>query len=523
MYHKILKYSTILCIGLVLSGCQQITENMKNSPDSLSPEKVAQIYNQEQLGLAINEHLESLEQVSASIKSTFTYGDKELIKTQNNFEAYKDLNLDRLEISTQVSNDDQTLKENFVLDKEGYHSQVNGLPFQTKESATRQPFIYINFLNYLTQATDPWNIEEIDENTMNVTVDLTDPELTKKVGDFLDIPIIVSPDVQYTFSLNYQVDKKLGVIKSGVIDGTIHDLNQDFKIRYELTNTAVNDKATALNIDLNEEAINEEDDFIKQFKAMNPTNLITNYEMRAVRTKDNEELQSTYFTQNTLQTTPYFILESDIIDEKLSDFKATFNGKRYALDGDKVVEEDAVMFNPYHHYVEQFIKSYDKLELMEEETDAEGESEEGTEAEAEAETEATAETEAETGAETDAGNAAETDAEKDTESTEKDSNAASNERLNYRQAFETSLDDLKAVSGSTNIDQFNSGEGNFYGIEYFVDKKTHRLVSVVVWNGTEGDEMIDTTSGYFFDNINSFNPNLLGNQVNEKIWQQMNK
>ncbi|MBG9988643.1 hypothetical protein HZY88_06610 [Aerococcaceae bacterium DSM 111176] len=464
MFKKTPQLLTLIIISLLLVGCQQIMDDTQNPSNSLSSEEASQIYNQDKMILAMNNHLESLDQSQSTIQTTFTFEDLEMVKSQENFESYQDLSLSGYEIQTTVSDDGEILNEQFVWDDAGYHTQFHNEPFITTDQTNRQPYVYLNFLQFLVASDDTWIVEDIDENTAKVTKEFADPEMARELGLFIDLPVIVSPNAEYEIAIEYLMDKELGVINSGTVNGTVKDLGKFFQVTHELVETQFNENAESLNIDFEEEADNNNDDFVTQFNSANPIDLITNYDMQLIRTENGETIEEQFISANTLRQSPYMELIAPLVEEGIGSFGTVYENTYYYVDNDDVQSTDRNLFNAYSHFVQRIIEQHDQLAPVE----------------------------------------------------SGDSNI-----LYYREIFGDDFSALTEAVGDAHIDQFSNEENNLYGIDYIIDNNSKRLLNAVIWNGSDQSEVIDTTTGYYFGDLNLHTPSLLGGQIDQSIWDEM--
>lgn len=464
MFKKTTQLLILIITSILLVGCQQMMDNAQNSSNSLSLEEVSQIYNQEQMMLSLNNHLETLDQSRSTIQTTFTYEDLEMIKSQENFESYQDLSLSGYEIQTTVSEGDKTLNEAFVWDEAGYHTQFHNDPFITTDQTNRQPYVYLNFLQFLVANEDTWNTEDVDENTARVTKIFTAPEIARELGLFIDLPVIISPNTEYEIEINYLMDKESGVINSGTVSGTVKDLGKEFRVTHELVETQFNENAESLNINLEEEATVNNDDFVTQFGSNNPTELITNYDLQLIRTNNGETIEEQFLSVNTLRESPYMELIAPLVEEGIGSFGTVYENTYYYVDNDDVQSTDRNLFNAYSHFVQRIIEQHDQLAPVE----------------------------------------------------SGDSNI-----LYYREIFGDDFSALTEAVGDAHIDQFSNEENNLYGIDYIIDNNSKRLLNAVIWNGSDQSEVIDTTTGYYFGDLNLHTPSLLGGQIDQSIWDEM--
>lgn len=464
MLKKYTKFLLLTFTLLILAGCQQIMENVQNSPDSLSPEEVAQIYNQEQMMIAMNNHLENLSKSQSTIKSTFNYGDLTMIKSQENFETYQEQSLSGYEIQTTVSENGNTLNEQFVWNESGYHTQFHNDTFVTTKQTNRQPYVFLNFLQFLVTGEDAWEVEEMDDNTSRVTKKFEDPEVAKQLGLYLDLPIIISPNAEYQIEINYLMGNETGVIHSGIVNATIEDLGNEYKIAHELVDAQFNDEAQALNIDINAKNTVNGNGFVEQFTQANPIQLFTNYDMQLIRTENDETIEELFITSNTLRTNPYMELLAPISEDGIGDFGTVYEDALYYLEGDDVQSGERHLFNAYAYFANRILDQYENLEEIESGNDS---------------------------------------------------------ILYYREVFEYDFDALTQAVGQAQINHFSTDLNNFYGIDYIIDNQTKRLINIVIWNGSDESDVINTTTGYYIGSLNLHNPSLLGGQIHQNIWDAM--
>lgn len=458
MAKKTTHFISLFALLLLLSGCG-IIENVKNSPDALSPEEVADIYNQEQLYLAISDNINNLEQVQSEIKTTFQYDDKTIAKTQENFEQYEEQTLSNYEIQSQTDTDSQSLNETFIAKDAAYYHQVQNAPYLKTDQPTRQPFIYLNFLQFLLNENIKWETVTEENRVLEASAEINDPEITKELAPFLDLPVIVSPEAKYTLTVNYSFNPETGAIEKGNITGVIEDLGNQFNIQHELTSVHYNNAANALGLDVNATPMTLSDDFLTAFKEANPTEAITNYEIQRIRTDAEGTIDEMFITQNTLTAEPYIDLISTINNEEAESFGVGFQSTFYEQRDEEVQEHEWATFNPYHHFTQRILTQYNSLEEVE--------SEEGI--------------------------------------------------LTYREFFNDDLNALKEATDRASVDQFKDNDQQIYGIDYHIDAETHRLLNVIIWNGEVTESTVNVTTSYAFGNLNPYTLNLLSNQLNPQI------
>ncbi len=458
MTNKITQFVSLFVVMLFLSGCS-ILDNIQDSPDSLSPEEVADIYNQEQLFLSISDSINNLEQIRAEINTTFQYDDKTISKTQENFEQYQEQTLSNYEIKSKSDTNDQSLNETFILKDGEYYHQVQNAPYTKTDQPTRQPFIYLNFLQFLLNEDIKWETVTEDNRIIEASTEITDPEITNALAPFLDLPVIVSPEAQYTFLVKYSFDPESGAIQQGIIEGTIEDLGNKFNIQHELISVHYNDEADSIGLDSNTLPMNVSDGFLSAFTEANPTSALTNYEMQRIRTDAEQVIDEMFITQNTLNTDPYIDLISSVNNEEIETFGVGYQSTYYEQQNEELNQQSWPTYNPYHHFTQRIKTQIDALEEIE--------SEEGI--------------------------------------------------LSYREIFDNDLSVLNEAIGEANVDQFKENDQQIYGIDYHIDAETKRLLNVIIWNGEVTDASVNTTTAYAFGNLNPYTLNLLSSQLNPQI------
>lgn len=462
MFKKACKLLSLIGVITIVSGCQ-ITENYKNSPNALSPEEVANIYYFEELAPPLQNHIENLKNVEVTVNTRFEFDDYQAFKVQQHRELYdsQELIAYQIETITTNSNSDENLNEMFVWKDDNYYVQLQSLPFQEYESLSYQPFTYLYFLQSVNATLgEDLTVEQSDDHLIDVSVNITNDELEDMMAVLLDVPIVLSPNANYELNLKYQFNTETNAFLNGRLDATIQDLGHTYKVTHEIDDLVYNQDHLQIDTDV---AVNVEttENFIEDFKRANPSDLLSNYDYQITMTSPNEQFEETYHIINPLAQNPYMTLWGVITDDPIEKFNLDYADQRWIVKDKQVNSEPFKQFNVYDHFTKRFINEFDQLE----ETEA---AEEGV--------------------------------------------------IQYREFFEDNYVELNNAVGDAMISQFNQGENQYYGIDYMINQETQQLVGVIIWNGTGGQEIVDTSTRYYINQFNQYPSNQLGLQIHDAIW-----
>ena len=493
---------------------------------------------------------------TVSYQTTISY-DSELGKFSRHLitqQSYKDSKLGKYHTTSKTKADDETLTEDFYYDGEKFYQQINGAPWSSSKYEQRGQLTFLILSKLLIEQED-FSAELIDNNTKyRVEIDELNEEHLDLIPFTFDFPVLLSPETTYQGHLTYGIDRESGMIETATLmieandQGIVHKISAeiepigsqtapelDFNVPITEDESEESEEAAepeALEADENsgegtdsEEGSSEEEqetgeieetaegaeqaeeegedptaetdesdsdtssepvellsskEVVDNFYDYNPISLWSTYEQirtlrlptsseatEAPESTEEEDTAERYVDYyNTVNQKVYRVITTPIVDEELGEGSLVVDGQAYTLDGEQVVTSSQPMPNNYVHFVQRF----DQLtgeELTKLESDRE-------------------------------------------------------DILAYREIFEVASDFEAALGDFDGSGLIQSSEA-MYGIDYQISLITGRLVNVIFWTALPEGESIDDYISLTFQGFNQHTPELVANNVNDKIWKALSK
>lgn len=464
--YRLLLLSTIC---LLVVGCAQ-NDNANSTTDSsevtinpsqLSPEQVAQIYHQEQISLAINEHLTELTQASTthSLELTSETG-LNISKQLETSETFQEGELTSLYLKSQIQNGDQVMEEGLSYQDQKYTRYFNHQIKQESETATKQATTYLTYLKLLVESEDLFTVIEQNNETSLIHLSISDSD---KLLSLLDLPIFLSNQATAEASIDYTINNQTGAIQQANLTGSVTDLGHNFKINNTM-NAETNDNAT-MAVPPQDESNQFENQEIspESLRLANPVEAITYYESLLSQTVG-EEVKSELYLFNTLKSEPFMTLISPIIDNKAEKLGVFYEDNLYTENDHQPLMQPTA--NPYKDFLNRLINQWENT------IDVDIPNEENI--------------------------------------------------ILKREVFEDDFESMQAIAPYINLSALKRDEVVGYAIDYMIDTNTNQLRSVLFWSLSAEEEEITHHIMLTFDQLNLYTPSLLGTTVSENVWKQVN-
>lgn len=469
-------------------------------------------------------------------------------------QSYQDSKLEKYHTTSDTQAGDESLKETFYYDGEKFYQQINGAPWSSSKYEQRGQLTFLILSKLLIEQED-FSAELIDNNTKyRVEIDGLNEEHLDLIPFAFDFPVLLSPETTYQGHLTYVIDRESDMIETATLtieandQGVIHHVSAeiepigsqsapelDFNVPItedvsEESEEAAEPEALEEGATFDENTDSEEDsseeeqetgeieetaedaeeaeeegedptaetdesdsdtssepvellsskEVVDNFYDYNPISLWSTYEqIRTLRlptsseatedpasTEEEDTAERYVDYYNTINQTVYRVITTPIVDEELGEGSLVVDGQAYTLDGEQVVTSSQPMPNNYVHFVQRF----DQLtgeELTKLESDRE-------------------------------------------------------DILAYREIFEVASDFEAALGDFDGSGLIQSSEA-MYGIDYQISLVTGRLVNVIFWTALPESESIDDYISLTFQGFNQHTPDLVANNVNDKIWKALSK
>ena len=493
---------------------------------------------------------------TVSYQTTISY-DSELGKFSRHLitqQSYKDSKLGKYHTTSKTKADDETLTEDFYYDGEKFYQQINGAPWSSSKYEQRGQLTFLILSKLLIEQED-FSAELIDNNTKyRVEIDELNEEHLNLIPFTFDFPVLLSPETTYQGHLTYGIDRESGMIETATLmieandQGIVHKISAeiepigsqtapelDFNVPITEDESEESEEAAepeALEANENsgegtdsEEGSSEEEqetdeieetaegaeeveeegenptvetdesdrdassepvallsskEVVDNFFVYNPISLWSTYEqIRTLRlptssestedpasTEEGDTAERYVDYYNTVNQKVYRVITTPIVDDELGEGSLVIDGQAYSLEEDQVVTSSQPMPNNYAHFVQRF----DQLtgeELTKLESDRE-------------------------------------------------------DVLAYREIFEVASDFEAALGDFDGSGLIQSSEA-MYGIDYQISLVTGRLVNVIFWTALPESQSIDEFISLTFQGFNQHTPDLVANNVNDKIWKALSK
>lgn len=491
-----------------------------------------------------------------SYQTTISY-DSELGKFSRHLitqQSYKDSKLGKYHTMSETKADDETLTEDFYYDGEKFYQQINGAPWSSSKYEQRGQLTFLILSKLLIEQED-FNAELIDNNTKyRVEIDELNDEHLDLIPFAFDFPVLLSSETTYQGHLTYGIDRESGMIETATLmieandQGIIHHVSAeiepigsqsapelDFNVPISEDESEESEEAaepealeegstSGENTDSEDDSSEEEQEtdeieetaegaeeveeegenptvetdesdrdassepvallsskeVVDNFFVYNPISLWTTYEqIRTLRlptsseatedpasTEEEDTAERYVDYYNTVNQKVYRVITTPIVDDELGEGSLVIDGQAYSLEEDQVVTSSQPMPNNYAHFVQRF----DQLtgeELTKLESDRE-------------------------------------------------------DILAYREIFEVASDFEAALGDFDGSGLIQSSEA-MYGLDYQISLVTGRLVNVIFWTALPESQSIDEFISLTFQGFNQHTPDLVANNVNDKIWKALSK
>ncbi|MBK0348108.1 hypothetical protein JDW15_05550 [Aerococcaceae bacterium zg-ZJ1578] len=425
-------------------------------------EKQKQTEQVNQLMSLISAHYSKISKAEMDVATETTWNDKTVTSHLKTQEKYEEGTLKGYYIENETKAADESIKQEYYYNGEKYFLNVDKMAWQELKGSTKTPTVYLYLVKLMLEGNDVIEVED-GLSQLHMTKKVTDAELLESIYQYIDFPMMLTPNATKTVTLDYQVDDENGAISVATIRLEANDLGQTIQHSVQIrTNT--NAEFADWKIDTAAEFAGvdtESAEFAQYFKEKNPTKALTYYELYTNQI-DGDDTQTTLVLGNYFAGVPYMAVEGTVKDSELSDTSLIAQQKRYALDKENVATSDVTFENYYEYFVNRVLEKYDVLDALE------------------------------------------VDEESDV--------------YVLRELFEYDLESFQAAAGKVDISHLVREGEAIYGVDYRIDRKTQQLVSVYLWVATPGEGSVSTLTTLNFSRFNAINPNLVLGNIDKKLW-----
>lgn len=463
MFRK--KYLGFLALSL-LAGCQYLPKLSESThPSQLSPDQVADIYHQEQLFLAIDQHVGQLAGVQMTVHTQVDLDGNTVIKDQKSTENYDQGQLTGLYMASQSS---QAIAEEVLINEGEYAHRYLNRDWVQLPSQTKLPLSYSSLLNSLILGQDPVQVvSDLEAPIYQVEKKLTAPQLLSDLPWMLDLPMMVSPQADIQAQASYQVDKALGQIQSAKLHITVEDLGKTYVVDIS-SQVSFSDQVHDLDslVSKNDDNQDLQAMDLEAFNQANPASSLTYYEMVTHTSLPHEADTAYLHIFNPWLDQPHLELRAPLEGENLDPLDLVYQNQIYGLRQDQLIQEDYSQVHPYHYFVRHFTEVYDDLIAIEGDPDQD---------------------------------------------------------YTYREIFEDNFDGFQKAVGQLDVTPLSREDFALYAIDYHLDPTNLTLTHVTLWSLTEADEEeVDHVISLAFSHFNLYSPQAYSDQLDPALWQAAN-
>ncbi|MBD3949863.1 hypothetical protein I4Q36_01755 [Tuanshanicoccus lijuaniae] len=445
---------------------EQVTRSEDDYKTDIATDKEKQTERANQLMNLISAYYSKMSKAEMDITNETKWNDQTLTTKSKTQEKYQDGAIKGYYVVDETKAADETVKQEYYYNGDKYFLNVNQTAWQELKGSTKTPTIYLYLVKLMLEGNDLVDVEEgLSQLHMRKTV--TDASLIESIYQYVDFPMMLTPNAQKKVTLDYQIDETNGAITVATLTLETKDLGQTMQHKVNIrTNTnaefadwKIDTAAKFAGVDT------ESSEFAKYFKAMNPTKAFTYFETYT-NIINGDDVKATLSLGNYLAGVPYMAVEGTVKDSELKDARLIAQQKRYTMKDGKVNSSDAVVANHYTYFVNRVLEKYDALNKLESEEES--------------------------------------------------------EVYALRELFENDVESFKAAAGKADVSHLIREGEAVYGIDYRIDKKTQQLVSVYLWATTPGEEKVSTLTTLNFSRFNAVNPNLVLGNIDKKFWEALN-
>ncbi|HFI0463695.1 TPA: hypothetical protein ACGO1T_000641 [Streptococcus suis] len=403
------------------------------------------------------------QKVTLDLTNSFKGLDTQVDVQQSSQETYDQGAITGYLAQNTLTVDGQSLNYQSYFDGQKRYFNLADTAWIEQEADTKGTTLYLFFVKMLLEGGERWTLNE-GVGDLRISKTLEDPELLSILHQFMEVPVIVTPQAKKTVTLDYQVNEETGAILNASVKVIIEDLGNQYEQTLrakinpeaEFADLKVDTEAQAQAVDTTDQA------FADYFAKANPYQLYNYYELYLTDI-DGETQIAQLSLDNFLKGQPFMSILSDLEEGELANTKIVYEDKVYGLDGDKTSESDYPQTNIYAYFVDRAIETYDLLEAVE-----------------------TAE-----------------------------------EEPTYvlREFISNDFDAFVAAAGPIDVaDLAREGE-SAYGVDYTIDKTTHQLVAVYLWSTDTTEEAVSRLKSISFSRFNLNSPNYVTHNVDPKLWE----
>lgn len=310
--------------------------------------------------------------------------------------------------------------------------------------------------------------DEAPQGQWRINKTVTNPDLIQGLVGLLDLPESFSAQATYQADLTYLVDSETGQMLEAALKLTVTDGESSHVYQAKSTSQVLEESTTkdSLKPDLEAQASPlevAEGQWLEAFKAANPTQAISTYEVTEGRQAGDQDSNLLYLTNS--QNGQVLAQAIGIIqDKQIKGYQYQLGQKRYSKAEDGSLKEETMEpIDFYYLAVQSLIDHSDQVQTFNP-TDEAG---------------------------------------------QPINDPASATTTTYRLTFENDYDGLAKLAGAIDISNLKREGEAVYGVDYVVNKASLELEGFYLWSLTAEDTAITHVNRYSFRHLNQQAPSLI--------------
>ena len=328
---------------------------------------------------------------------------------------------------------------------------------------------YLYWAKLLIEGEDSSVLDaEAPQGQWRISKTVTNPDLIQGLVGLLDLPESFSAQATYQADLTYLVDSETGQMLEAALKLTVTDGESSHVYQVKSTSKVPEESTTkdSLKPDLEAQASPlevAEGQWLEAFKAANPTQAISTYEVTEGRQAGDQDSNLLYLT-NSQNGQVLAQAIGTIQDKQIKGYQYQLGQKRYSKTEDGSLKEESVEpIDFYYLAVRSLIDHSDQVQTFNP-TDEAG---------------------------------------------QPINDPTSATTTTYRLTFENDYDGLAKLAGAIDISNLKREGEAVYGVDYVVNKASLELEGFYLWSLTAEDTAITHVNRYSFRHLNQQAPSLI--------------